>query len=62
MPYQSQAQAAYFHEHQAELEKQGVNVAEWDAASKGMKLPAKVKTKVKHPSRALHNLMGISNS
>lgn len=39
MPYKSQAQAAYFHTHKKELEAQGVNVAEWDAASKGKKLP-----------------------
>ena len=39
MPYKSTAQAAYFHIHKKELEKQGVNVAEWDAASKGKKLP-----------------------
>lgn len=39
MPYKSQAQAGYFHTHKAELEKQGVNVGEWDAASKGKSLP-----------------------
>lgn len=39
MPYKSKAQAAYFHIHKAELERQGVNVAEWDAASKGKSLP-----------------------
>jgi hypothetical protein len=45
MPYASQAQAAYFHAHEAELEKLGVNVKEWDEASKGKKLPEKVKPK-----------------
>lgn len=39
MPYKSRAQAAFFHIHKRELERQGVNVAEWDAASKGKKLP-----------------------
>lgn len=39
MPYKSQAQAGYFHTHKAELEKQGVNVDEWDAATKGHHLP-----------------------
>lgn len=39
MPYKSQAQAGYFHTHKAELEKQGVNVDEWDAATKGKHLP-----------------------
>ena len=43
MPYKSQAQAGYFHTHKAELEKQGVNVKEWDEATKGKKLPKKVK-------------------
>jgi hypothetical protein len=45
MPYKSKAQAAYFHEHKAELEKLGVNVSEWDEASKGKKLPKKVEKK-----------------
>lgn len=35
MPYVSKAQQGYFHAHKAELERQGVNVDEWDAASKG---------------------------
>lgn len=39
MPFESQAQAGYFHTHKAELAKQGVNVDEWDAATKGKKLP-----------------------
>lgn len=42
MPYKSQAQEAYFNIHKAELEKQGVNVDEWNKASKGKKLPKKV--------------------
>lgn len=43
MPYKSKAQAAYFNIHKAQLERQGVNVDEWNAASQGKKLPAKVK-------------------
>ena len=39
MPYASQAQAAFFHTQKKELESQGVSISEWDAASKGMKLP-----------------------
>lgn len=39
MPYKSQAQAAYFNIHKKQLEKQGVDVYEWNAASKGAKLP-----------------------
>jgi hypothetical protein len=42
MPYKSQAQAAYFNIHKKELEKEGVNVNEWNEASKGKKLPKKV--------------------
>ena len=49
MPYKSQAQAGYFHTHQKELEKQGVSVAEWDKASKGLKLPARAKPASKPP-------------
>jgi hypothetical protein len=39
MPYRSKAQAAYFNIHKAELEKEGVDVGEWNKASKGKKLP-----------------------
>lgn len=42
MAYKSKAQEAYFNIHRKELEKQGVNVSEWNKASKGMKLPKKV--------------------
>ncbi len=41
MPYKSKAQAAYFNIHKKELEGQGVDVDEWNAASKGKKLPAR---------------------
>lgn len=43
MPYKSKAQAAYFNIHKKELEKQGVNVAEWNKASRGKKMVARVK-------------------
>jgi hypothetical protein len=42
MPYKSKAQQAYFNIHKSELEKQGVDVNEWNNSSKGMKLPEKV--------------------
>ena len=45
MPYKSKAQAAYFNIHKKQLEKQGVDVNEWNAASKGKKLPKKVRKK-----------------
>lgn len=44
MPYKSQNQAAYFNIHKKQLEAQGVNVDEWNAASKGKKLPKRVKS------------------
>lgn len=43
MPYRSKAQEAYFNANRAKLERQGVNVDEWNAASKGKRLPERVK-------------------
>lgn len=43
MPYKSQAQAAYFNANKSKLEKQGVDVNEWNAASKSKSLPEKKK-------------------
>ena len=43
MPYKSRAQEAYFNANRAKMEAQGVDVDEWNAASKGMKLPARAK-------------------
>ena len=48
MPYKSKAQAAYFNIHKKELESQGVDVGEWNAASKGKKLPKHVAKKRGH--------------
>jgi hypothetical protein len=45
MPYKSEAQRKFFHANKTKLEKQGVNVKEWDKASKGKKLPKKVQKK-----------------
>lgn len=42
MPYKSKAQAAYFNINKKKLEKEGVNVDEFNRASKGKKLPYKV--------------------
>lgn len=42
MPYKSTAQAAYFNIHKKELAKQGVDVNEWNSASKGKTLPEHV--------------------
>lgn len=43
MPFVSKAQQGYFNVNRSKLEQQGVNVDEWNAASKGMKLPEHVK-------------------
>ncbi len=44
MPYKSLAQERYFNVNKGKLEAQGVDVDEWNKASKGMKLPKKLKT------------------
>ena len=41
MPYKSEAQRKYFHANEEKLKKQGVDIEEWDKASKGKKLPKK---------------------
>jgi len=41
MSYKSLAQERYFNANRAKLEAQGVNVQEWNNASKGMSLPKK---------------------
>jgi RNA-binding protein YhbY len=55
MPYKSQAQQGYFH---ANVGKKGITpgvVKEFDTASKGMKLPPKVKPKKNlHLKKALY--------
>jgi hypothetical protein len=43
MPFVSKAQQGYFNANRAKLEKEGVNVDEWNAASKSMKLPEHAK-------------------
>lgn len=47
MPFKSLAQAAYFNANREKLEKQGVNVGEWNRETKGKKLPKRVKLKIK---------------
>ena len=41
MPYKSEAQRKFFHANAKKLAKQGVNIKEWDNASRGKKLPKK---------------------
>ena len=43
MPYKSRAQEKFFNANRSKLEKQGVDVSEWNKASKGKKLPAHAK-------------------
>jgi hypothetical protein len=48
VPYKSVAQERYFNVNRAKMERAGVNVDEWNQASKGKKLPKKVKPAKKH--------------
>lgn len=43
MPYKSLKQEKYFNANRRKMEAQGVDVGEWNRASKGMKLPNRVK-------------------
>jgi hypothetical protein len=45
MPYKSNAQRKFFHANEKKMEAQGVDVGEWDAASKGKKLPERAPKK-----------------
>jgi hypothetical protein len=45
MPFKSEAQRRYFEANKAKLEKQGVNVKEWEESSKGLKLPERTPKK-----------------
>lgn len=45
MPYKSDAQRKFFHANKTKLERQGVNVSEWDRKSKGKKLPERKRGK-----------------
>ncbi len=42
MPFVSQAQRGYFNAHRDKLEAEGVDVGEWNRASRGKKLPRRV--------------------
>jgi len=43
MPYKSEKQRKYFNANKKKLERKGVNVDEWNRASKGKKVPKKKK-------------------
>jgi len=60
MPYKSVAQERYFNANKSKLEKQGVDVNEWNAASKGKKLPSKLQSESHsydsaRPKRPVHS-------
>jgi hypothetical protein len=42
MPYKSIAQDRFFNANKKKLESKGVDVSEWNSASKGLKLPNKI--------------------
>lgn len=47
MPYKSEKQRKFFNANKKKLEKEGVDVNEWNESSKGKKLPEKTKKKKK---------------
>jgi hypothetical protein len=55
MPFVSKAQQRYFEANRGKLERQGVNVGEWEQASKGKELPERAKkpdvTQMRRPLR-----------
>ncbi|MDP9159473.1 MAG: hypothetical protein M3O09_04495 [Acidobacteriota bacterium] len=60
MPYKSLAQERYFNANKGKMVAQGVNVKEWNAATKGKKLPAQLGPKAKkykQPSVKLASLI-----
>lgn len=71
MPYVSDAQRKYFNANRAKMEAQGVDVDEYNEASKGKQLPARAPKKKlkkkKQPSRIAHNspaamMLGLKKS
>ena len=55
MPYKSAAQRRYFNANRSKLEAEGVDVDEWNAASKGQDPPERVK-----PMAKKHWMQGVS--
>lgn len=56
MPYESLAQERYFNANKAKLESQGVDVDEWNQASKGMTLPRRKQTPKSPVAKVFHSL------
>lgn len=57
MPYGSRAQQAFFNANRAEMENQGVDVNEYNSASKGMHLPARAKAHKKTDPKQQRKMM-----
>ena len=51
MPYKSDAQRRFFNVNKDKLEKQGVDVNEWNQSSKGMKLPERAGKRITRKSK-----------
>lgn len=62
MPYVSDAQRKFFNANKAELERKGVDVDEWNSASKGMSLPEhSSKSKMKKKKLGMASGLGHSS-
>lgn len=66
MPYRSLKQERYFNANRGNLEREGVDVGEWNAASKGANLPMRTKTvnlgskgSFKEKPGALHAMLDV---
>ncbi len=59
MPYKSLAQEKYFNANRGKLEAQGVDVSEWNAASKGS-LPKRASAKITTPGGMMNRLFRVS--
>ena len=61
MPFKSIAQERYFNANRGKLEKQGVNVDEWNSASKGKSLPRRIGVKAKPQSQpgSMREALGV---
>lgn len=60
MPYASAKQQRFFNANRSKLEEQGVDVDEWNASSKGKKLPEKAKLK-KSAAAVLMTVLQLNN-
>lgn len=45
MPFKSESQRKFFNANRSKMERQGVDVDEWNASTKGKTLPKKAKKK-----------------